>query len=265
LQWSDDAIVLGLRRQGETSVILELMTRDHGRHLGLVQGGRSRRMQPVLQPGNGVQAVWRARLDEQLGNYAVEGGTLRAGRYLGSPLALYGIATLASHLRLLPDRDPHPALFDTASILADHLDDPQVAPTLFVRFELMLLADLGFGLDLSECAATGQTDELIYVSPRSGRAVSREAGEPYRAKLFELPRFLRAEPSDQQPEPGELAAGFQLTGHFLDAYIYEPRGQRPPEERGRFVALATSATARVSGMFSDKDGTATDSARNGET
>jgi DNA repair protein RecO (recombination protein O) len=240
LHWSDEGIVLGFRRQGESSVILELMTREHGRHLGLVQGGRSRRMQPVLQAGNGVHAVWRARLDEQLGNYAVEGGSLRAARYLGSPLALYGIATLAAHLRLLPDRDPHPALFDTASILADHLEDPLVAPALFVKFELMLLADLGFGLDLSKCASTGRTEDLIYVSPRSGRAVSREAGEPYRAKLYELPPFLRATPSDQQPEAAELAAGFQLTGHFLDAYIYEPRGQRPPDERRRFVALATA-------------------------
>jgi DNA repair protein RecO (recombination protein O) len=240
VQWSDEGIVLGYRRQGESSVILELMTREHGRHLGLVQGGRSRRMQPVLQAGNGVHAVWRARLDEQLGNYAVEGGSLRAARYLGSPLALYGIATLAAHLRLLPDRDPHPALFDTASILADHLEDPLVAPALFVKFELMLLADLGFGLDLSKCASTGRTEDLIYVSPRSGRAVSREAGEPYRAKLYELPPFLRATPSDQQPEAAELAAGFQLTGHFLDAYIYEPRGQRPPDERRRFVALATA-------------------------
>jgi DNA repair protein RecO (recombination protein O) len=216
------------------------MTRDHGRHLGLVQGGRSRRMQPVLQAGNSVHAVWRARLDEQLGNYAIEGGALRAARYLGSPMALYGIATLAAHLRLLPDRDPHPALFDTASILADHLEDPQVAPALFVKFELMLLADLGFGLDLSKCASTGRTEDLIYVSPRSGRAVSREAGEPYRAKLFELPPFLRATPSDQQPEAAELAAGFQLTGHFLDAYIYEPRGKPQPDERRRFVALATA-------------------------
>jgi DNA repair protein RecO (recombination protein O) len=240
LHWSDEGIVLGFRRQGESSVILELMTRDHGRHLGLVQGGRSRRMQPVLQAGNSVHAVWRARLDEQLGNYAIEGGALRAARYLGSPMALYGIATLAAHLRLLPDRDPHPALFDTASILADHLEDPQVAPALFVKFELMLLADLGFGLDLSKCASTGRTEDLIYVSPRSGRAVSREAGEPYRAKLFELPPFLRATPSDQQPEAAELAAGFQLTGHFLDAYIYEPRGKPQPDERRRFVALATA-------------------------
>jgi DNA repair protein RecO (recombination protein O) len=194
----------------------------------------------MLQAGNSVHAVWRARLDEQLGNYTVEGGSLRAARYLGSPMALYGIATLAAHLRLLPDRDPHPALFDTASILADHLEDPQVAPALFVKFELMLLADLGFGLDLSECASTGRTEDLIYVSPRSGRAVSREAGEPYRAKLYELPPFLRATPSDQQPEAAELAAGFQLTGHFLDAYIYEPRGKPQPDERRRFVALATA-------------------------
>src|SRR5918911_2083159 len=134
MQWSDDGLVLGARRHGETSVILELMTREHGRHLGLVHGGRSRRLQPVLQPGNTVQALWRARLDEHLGTYAVEGEDLRSARLIGSPLALYGVATMAALLRLLPERDPHPGLFEAAAVLLDHLDDPAVAPGLFVRF-----------------------------------------------------------------------------------------------------------------------------------
>jgi DNA repair protein RecO (recombination protein O) len=251
LQWSDDGLVLGLRRQGETSVILELMTREHGRHHGVVHGGRSKRMQPVLQAGNAVHAVWRARLDEQLGTYTIEAGEMRAARYLASSLALYGMATLASHLRLLPDRDPHPALFETACVLADHLDEPQIAPALFVRFELMLLTELGFGLDLGTCAATGGTRDLVYVSPKSGRAVSREAGEPYRPRLLTLPSFLGAAFDGRHPNQDEIAAGFRLTGYFLESHVYEPRGGRAPDERGRFVAQAlVTPDQPVSDMFS---------------
>ena len=170
MQWTDDGLVLGLRRQGETSVILELMTREHGRHLGLVHGGRSRRMQPVLQPGNRVRATWRARLDESLGAFAVEPVASVAARLMGSGLALYGMSHLAGLLRLLFEREPHPELFEAASLLIDHLHDPDIAPPLMVRFELAILGQLGFGLDLSACAATGGNDALIYVSPRSGRA-----------------------------------------------------------------------------------------------
>lgn len=244
MQWSDDGIVLGARKHGESSVVLEVLTRTHGRHLGLVHGGRSKRLQPVLQPGNGVHAVWRARLEEQLGTYAVEGGELRASRFLGSPLALYGVATMAALLRLLPERDPHPALFDLASVLVEHLDDRTVGPALFVRFEFAVLSELGFGLDLSCCAATGATTDLIYVSPKSGRAVSAGAGEPYKHKLLKLPGFLgegfMAEgTSSLSPGPGEVRAGFALTEYFLALHVFEPRGQRPPEERARFIAIAT--------------------------
>jgi DNA repair protein RecO (recombination protein O) len=237
MQWSDDAIVLGCRRHGEAGVILELMTRDHGRHLGLVHGGRSRRLQPVLQPGNAVRAVWRARLDEHLGTYAVEGEELRSARLIRSPLALYGVATMAALLRLLPERDPHPGVFEAAAVLLDHLCEPS-APGLFVRFELEMLAELGFGLDLTRCAATGARTDLIYVSPRSGRAVSAEAGAPYRDRLLALPGFLRGEGSD--PSRDELRASFALTGHFLDRRVFEPRGLAAPEARARFVALATA-------------------------
>jgi DNA repair protein RecO (recombination protein O) len=128
MQWSDDGLVLGARTHGEASVILELMTREHGRSLGLVHGGRSRKRQPVLQPGNTVHAVWRARLDEHLGSFSVEPVTMRASRLIAAPIALYGVALLAALLRILPERDPHPALFDAALVLADHLDDPELAP-----------------------------------------------------------------------------------------------------------------------------------------
>ena len=241
MQWSDDGIVLGCRKHGESSVILELMTRDHGRHLGLVHGGRSRRLQPVLQSGNTVHAVWRARLDEHLGTYTVEGGDLRAARLIESPLALYGLGAMAALLRHLPERDPHPGLFESATVLLEHLDQPAVAPGLFLRFELAMLAELGFGLDLTRCAATDVTRDLIYVSPKSGRAVSAEAGEPYKDKLLALPAFLRREPAASDPSLADLKAGFALTDFFLNLHVFEPRGMLPPEERARFVALSLHA------------------------
>ena len=247
MQWSDEGIVLGARAHGESSVILELMTREHGRHLGVVHGGRSRRMAPVLQAGNSVAATWRARLDEHIGQYAVEPDLVRSASLLGSPMALYGVGTLALHLRLLPERDPHPGLYAAALFLLDHLDEAALAPALFIRFELMLLAELGYGLDLSACAATGQADDLVYVSPKSGRAVSREAGAPYRERLLPLPGFLRGETELPHPDDGELAAGFRLTGHFLDAHVWGPQGRNAPDERARFVAQAASATQNKPG------------------
>ena len=238
MQWSDEGLVLGLRRHGESGVILELMTRAHGRHLGLVHGGRSHRLRPILQAGNSVHASWRARLDEHLGIYTVEADVLRTVRFMGSPLALYGLGTMAALLRLLPERDPHCALYESAMVVAEHLDEPAVAPALFVRFELAVLAELGFGLDLASCAATGEPRDLIYVSPKSGRAVSAKAGEPYRAKLLSLPGFLRGDPVDTHPSADEIRAGFALTGHFLRVHVFEPRGLSLPDERARFVAVA---------------------------
>ena len=244
MHWTDDGIVLGLRRHGETSCILELLTLAHGRHLGLVHGGRSRRMQPVLQPGNLVRAVWRARLDDGLGAYAVEPLQSVAAHLMGSALALYGIGHAAALLRLLPERDPHPALYEAARVLIEHLGDPTTAPALMVRFELAVLAELGFGLDLSRCAATGANDALVYVSPRTGRAVSASAGEPYRDRLLPVPPFLRDRTAPgsgwRPPDEGDVREGFTLTGYFLAHHIWDPRGQAPPEERARFVALGTA-------------------------
>ncbi|SFL45605.1 DNA replication and repair protein RecO [Methylobacterium pseudosasicola] len=238
MQWTDDALVLGLRRHGESGVILEAMTEAHGRHLGLVHGGRSRRMQPVLQPGNRVRLTWRARLDEGLGAYTVEPLESQVSRMIGSGIALYGLGHMAALLRLLPERDPHPALYEAAGILIAHLDDPAVAPPLMVRFELEILSELGFGLDLTACAATGGNDALAYVSPKSGRAVSASAGEPFRDKLLALPTFLHA---GGPPGPDGVAQGFTLTGYFLDRHVWGPRGLAAPEERARFVALGREA------------------------
>jgi len=240
MQWTDEGVVLGVRKHGETSVILELMTREHGRHSGLVHGGRSKAMQPVLQAGNTVQATWRARLDEHLGNFQVEGLNLRASRLMGSSMALYGLAALAHLLRFVPERDPHFALYETLTVLVDHLDDPDLAPALFVRFELAMLAELGFGLDLTSCAATGSERDLVYVSPKSGRAVSAAAGEPYKDRLLKLPGFLIGQTRSNRPSESDIRDGFALTDFFLHQNVFAPQGRPAPEERARFVALATA-------------------------
>ncbi len=237
MQWTDDGIIIGTRRHGETSLIVELMTPAHGRHLGLVRGGRSRRVQPTLQPGNSVTATWRARLDAHLGHYTVEGTTQRAARLIEGPAGLYGIQALAGLLRLLPERDPHPRLYDGLLAILDFLDDPLIAGGLIVRFEIKLLDDLGFGLDLERCAATGTNDDLAYVSPKTGRAVSRSAGEAYRDRLLPLPPFLMEAPSVSRPRVAELADAFRLTGYFLARHVYEPRGLAPSDARSSFVAL----------------------------
>src|SRR6185437_5957379 len=160
MQWSDDAIVLGVKRHGEANAIAELFTHAHGRHLGLVRGGTGSRMRPILQPGNSVSATWRARLDEHLGNYTVEGTRLRVSLLLGASHGVYGVTHLSALTRLLPERDPHRDVYEVLEAILDNLDDAGRAGPLVVRFELMLLAELGFGLDLTQCAATGVTADL---------------------------------------------------------------------------------------------------------
>ena len=160
---------------------------------------------------------------------------MRAARYMGSALALDGLGVAAALTRLLPERDPHPALYERLTVLAEHLDNADLGPALVVRFELAVLAELGFGLDLDTCAATGRTDDLVFVSPRSGRAVSAEAGAPYRDRLFALPAFLGRGFDAAPPSRADVLAGFALTGYFLSRHVFEPRGVVPPLGRARIV------------------------------
>lgn len=237
MQWNDEGLVLGGRRHGEAALILEVMTRGFGRHHGLVHGGRSQRQQIHLQPGNTVDLTWRARLDEQLGTFQVEGKESRTARFLASAAALHGFLTLAALLRMLPERDPHPALYEAAQALTGQLDDPDLASVLFVHFERALLAELGFGLDLSCCAATGGVENLVYVSPKTGRAASAGAGAPYHDRLLPLPSFLLNGWRGAKPPDSDIRAGFTLTGHFLQRWIFDPRGLEMPPERQRFISL----------------------------
>jgi DNA repair protein RecO (recombination protein O) len=237
MEWTDDGIILGVRRHGEGSVIVELLTRAHGRHLGLVRGGTSARMRPVLQPGNTVRAVWRARLDEHLGTYALEGLTLRAATVLTSSYAVYGVTHLAALARLLPERDPHEGIYEMLDAALGDFDDARRAAVRLARFELAMLTELGFGLDLSACAATGATEDLVYVSPKSGSAVSRSAGEPWRDKLLRLPAFLRQDGDIAgSVTDDDLRDGFALTGMFLLRHVLEPRGQTHSDARAGFIA-----------------------------
>ena len=242
MEWSDEAIVLSLRPHGESSGILEALTRAHGRHLGLVRGGVSPKRRATLQPGNRVKLTWRARISENLGVYGVELAEARAHTMFDSRAALVGLnAFSAVASAVLPEREPHGPAFDGAdallAMIADH-EFSDWAP-LFVRGEIGLLDELGFGLDLTRCGASGVTENLVYVSPRSGRAVSTEAGEPYRDRLLALPGFL-ARAADEV-SPRECLAGLQLTAHFLDHWVLAPHGRSLPEARQRLTEMAARA------------------------
>jgi DNA repair protein RecO (recombination protein O) len=245
MEWTDEGIVLGVRRHGESSAIVELLTRGHGRHLGLVRGGAGKRMRPVLQPGNSVTAVWRARLDEHLGYYMIEGTRLRAASLLALPHAVYGVTHLASLARLLPERDPHEDIYQMLERTLDDFEDAGEAAADLIRFELAMLAELGFGLDLGACVATGATADLIYVSPKSGSAVSRAAGAPFGDRLLRLPAFLRQGEETKGWSDQDLSDGFALTGLFLHRHVLEPRGQDHSDARNGFINAVIKRRARV--------------------
>ena len=240
MEWSDDAIVLSVRAHGESGAILEALTRLHGRHLGLVRGGVSRRVKPVLQPGNNVRVQWRARLSEHLGNFTVEPDKARAGNLMESREALVGLNALtAVASAALPEREAHEAVFEAANILLDAMAEDGLLHwgALYVRWEMGLLGALGFGLDLSHCASTGAVEDLRFVSPRSGRAVSAEAGAPYAGRLFALPAFLLAS-QNADVDAADIARGLALTGYFLLERVIRPQGKDMPGARLRLDALA---------------------------
>lgn len=228
MEWRDEGVVLAVRSHGETSAIAEIFTLDHGRCLGLVRGGRSRHMRPVLQAGNLVSLVWRARLEEHLGNFTLEPISLRAGFIIENALRLTGLGSLTALAQVLPEREPHPKLYHAMRIVLEAIDHDELWPALMVRWEMGLLDELGFGLDLTKCASTGQVEDLIYVSPRTGKAVSRGAGTPYHDRLFGLPDFLKG---GGKASVHDVQAGFKLTGYFLERHVFGPRNTSIPQAR----------------------------------
>jgi DNA repair protein RecO (recombination protein O) len=234
IEWRDSAFVLGARRHGESAQIVELLTRAHGRHLGLVRGGQTPKRRGILQPGNEVAASWRGRLSEHLGALILEPVRAHAAALLDDPLRLAGLSAAAALLSAtLPEREPHGDVFAGFAGLIAALDSAPDWPARYVEWERDLLAALGFGLDLSRCAATGATTDLAYVSPKSGRAVSRAAGLPYRDKLLPLPAFLWCR---APATADDLARGLELTGYFLLRHLLLPQRRPLPPARARLIA-----------------------------
>ncbi len=237
MQWTGEGLLIGVRRHGESSVIAEVMAAGHGRTLGLVRGGRSSKLAATLQPGNTVQLTWRARLEEHLGSMTVELIDARAADLIADRTRLYACQLLCDHLRLLPERDPHDRLLGLA---VDALDDGKSRVQFgmeLARFELTLLDELGFGLDLSACAVTGVTTDLTHVSPKTGRAVSREPAKPYCDRLLRLPQFLI---SDAGGDQHDVLDAFRITGHFLEMHVWDARGIDPPAIRDSLVEALTA-------------------------
>ncbi len=233
IEWHDEGIVLATRPHGENGVILDLFTRAHGRHAGLVRGGAGRRLRPVLQPGSDVAARWQARLEEHLGTWVVEPLRARSG-LLDRRVTLAGLASVTALLALgLPERDPHPRLHAATEALLDH--DPTPAPwaRAYLGWELQLLESLGFGLDLASCAVSGVTEDLAYVSPRSGRAVARIAAGEWAPRLLPLPPVLLGQGDGTLPE---IASALTTTGWFIAHRLLAAQGAGPPPARDRLLA-----------------------------
>ncbi|MGI3166633.1 DNA repair protein RecO [Pseudooceanicola sp. 200-1SW] len=236
MEWREEGILLAVRPHGESAVIAEVFTEARGRHAGLVRGGASRRMAPLLQPGAQLEVTWRARLEDQLGNFTVEPVRSRAAQALGDRLALAGLGAVCALLSFaLPEREAHGRLYRQTEQLLDLLEQAELWPLAYLRWELALLEDTGFGLDLSACAVTGATEGLEFVSPRTGRAVTRAGAGDYADRLLPLPPVLRGE--GLAPD-AEVVAGLRVTGHFLENHLAPELGMKPlPEARARLVRL----------------------------
>lgn len=241
MEFIDDGVVLGARPYGETHAVAEILTPSRGRWSGLVYGGQGRRAQPTLQAGNGVRAAWKGRLDDSLGHFTLELTAARAAGLMHDRLSLAGLASAcATASAALPEREPHAPVYHAMTVLLDALDDPEVWPALMARWELGLLAELGFGLTLDRCAATGAREDLVYVSPRSASAVSRAAGEPYKDRLLPLPAFLRGAGAEATGE--EAVAALTTTGYFIETRILHLANRPLPEARAGLVELLRRRT-----------------------
>lgn len=254
MEWEGEGVVLSARRHGETSLILDVLTRAEGRASGLLKGGARGRKGGAVQPGDQTALRWRARLAEHLGNFQCETLKSRAARLFGDKRALLGLASALAMARLLPEREAHPRAYDGLVLVLDALGAEEDWPAAYVRWELGLLDELGYGLDLDACAATGERHDLVYVSPKSGRAVGRKAGAPYHDKLLKLPGFLKGQ------GPTDMAAvrdGLHLVGFFFERRLFEPQGRAMPLARARFLeSLRAPAAADGPGGLAESSGEA---------
>lgn len=234
MEWRDQGILLAVRRHGENSAIIDVFTEHHGRHAGIVRGGASRRMGPILQPGAQLDVAWRARLEEHIGSYKVEPVRSRSANAMSDRLALAGLNAVTGLLTFaLPERESQNSIYRRTMGVLDLLGDPEIWPLAYLRWEVGLLEDLGFGMDLRTCAVTGSSEDLIYVSPRSGRSVSRQGAGDWVDKLLPLPPVLLRQGAAPDRE---IAQALETTGFFLNEHLAPMMGNRPlPESRARFV------------------------------
>lgn len=240
MEFEDDAYVLSARAHGETGAIVELLTARHGKYVAHVAGGASRRMKPFLQAGARTILHYRARVSDQLGSAQLEPVGEGPSALFDDRTALAGLSAAAAvAAAALPEREPHPGVFLAFEALTAALMLPEIWPAVFVRFEAGLLQELGFGMDLSKCAATGEVDDLIYVSPRTGRAVSRKAGEPYKDRLLPLPPFMLS--AQTGLAAGDVRAGLDLTAHFLELFVFGPINKPLPPARVWLVERLSEA------------------------
>jgi DNA repair protein RecO (recombination protein O) len=238
MEWRDHGILLRARQHGETSAIIEIFASAHGRHAGVVRGGAGRKTAPVLQPGAQLDVTWRARLEEHIGSFQVEPLRSRAASALSSRLALAGLNAVTALLSFcLPERAAYPQLYHRTEQLLDLLGQDSVWPLAYLGWEKAVLEEMGFGLDLSACAVTGATDGLVFVSPKSGRAVTRSGAGEWADRMLPLPPCLRGE----GPAPdADILAGLRTTGYFLDAHLAPSLGNTPvPDARSRFLSVLT--------------------------
>ncbi len=234
IEWRDQGILLSVRRHGETSAIIEVFTPAHGRHAGVVRGGASRKVAPVLQPGAQLDLTWQARLEDHIGSFQAEPVRSRAAAAMGDRMALAGLNAVTSLLSFsLPEREPHPALYQQTEQLLDLLEQGDLWPLAYLRWEVRLLLETGYALELDRCAVTGRREDLCYVSPKSGRAVSRGAAGEWADRMLPLPDVLKGE--GDAPD-AEIAEAFRTTGYFLEQHLARDLGGKPlPEARARFV------------------------------
>ena len=234
IEWRDEGVLLAVRKHGETAVIVEFFTQHHGKHAGVVRGGAGRRQGPILQPGGQFEVVWKARLEEHMGAFTVEPMRSRAAQVMADPLALAGLTSVVGLLNFaLPERAQHGALYSASINLLDLICVTEAWPLAYLHWEMQLLEDLGFGLDLSCCVVSGTTEDLAYVSPKSGRAVAAHHAGRWKTQLLPLaPCMIGQSVADN----GEIAAGLRTTGHFLEKWLAPSLGDRGlPLARQRLV------------------------------
>lgn len=242
MEWTDTGVVLSARPHGEGHAVVDVFTRDHGRWAGLVFGGSGRKMSPIVQSGNRVKSQWRGRMDDSLGHYALELMSPIAAGLMSDRLSLAGLsAACALSAVSLPERQAHERIYAGLNILLENFDSIEIWPALMARWELGLLGDLGFGLSLDTCAATGDTQDLVYVSPKSASAVSREAGEPYKDKLLPLPPFMRGQTG--AVPLSDAIDGLTTTGHFIETRILHLANAGLPEARIRVLDMLKAKLA----------------------